>query len=244
MRHSSHHAYEVVELARRGESSLKIAAEVLEESGFTVLETFRKIKLGEVEAGEVDIIAEGPRGLRYAVEVKAGRAGVSDVRQAYVNAVLLDLKPMLVCKGLADDAAQAVAEELGVEVLQFPDYYILLEGEELEYAVREAVADTLSKAIKAASHLGELAEHLAASQDILEASRRAGCAPRELARELSRLRREGRIPRKASFKLLKLAAQIALLKATISERLSRIEGELAEVRESLRKIQDALSSLS
>ena len=228
----------MVELARRGESSLRIAAEVLEESGLKVIETSRRITLGGVEAGEVDIIAEDPQGLRYAVEVKAGRAGVSDVRQAYVNALLLELKPMLVCKGLADEAAQAVAEKLGVKVLQLPDYYILLEGEELEYAVREAVADTLSKALAAASALDELAETLAQSQDMEEASRRAGCTPRELAAALSRLRREGKIPRKTSFKLLKLAAQITLLKSSLAERLSRIEEEIAEVKEALRKIQN------
>ncbi len=231
----------MVELARRGESSLRIATEVLESSGLRVLEVSRKIKLGEVDAGEVDIIAESSQGSRYAVEVKAGRAGVSDVRQAYVNALLLGMKPLLVCKGLADDAAQAVAERLGVEVIQLPDYYMLLEGEELEYAVREAVADTLSRALEAASALGDLADTLAHSDDMEEASRRAGCTPRELASAIGRLRREGKLPREASFKLLKLAAQLALLKSSLEERLSRIEGELAEVKEALRKIQDGCS---
>jgi predicted RecB family endonuclease len=85
---------------------------------------YRIIKDG-VEVGEVDVLAEDEKGVRYAVEVKAGKIDVSGIRQAYVNALLLNARPLVVCRGYADDAAKKLAEELRVEVYALPDYVFL-----------------------------------------------------------------------------------------------------------------------
>jgi len=111
---------------------------LLEELGFKVLETRHRVIVNGVEIGEVDVVAEDGEGTRWAVEVKAGKLDVNGIRQAYVNAVVLGLKPMVVCKGFADDAARQLAELLGVRVIQLSDVF-LVEDEELELVVKEAV---------------------------------------------------------------------------------------------------------
>ncbi|MEM4468981.1 MAG: YraN family protein, partial [Candidatus Nezhaarchaeales archaeon] len=108
-------------------SSERVAIGILERMGFKVLDTRKKIVKDGVEVGEVDIVASNPEGEVYAVEVKAGKASVSDIRQAYTGALLLGMRPMVICKGFADAAAETVARELNVKVLTIPEYYILLE---------------------------------------------------------------------------------------------------------------------
>jgi predicted RecB family endonuclease len=108
---------------RRWLSSERIAQEVLETIGFKILETRKKIILNDIEIGEVDAIAVDDKGTLYAVEVKAGKADITGVRQAYINALLLNAKPVIVCKGFADDAAKELAEKLGVQVIQLSDVF-------------------------------------------------------------------------------------------------------------------------
>ncbi|MEM1903424.1 MAG: endonuclease NucS [Pyrobaculum sp.] len=78
-----------------------------------------------VEVGEVDILAVDEKGDLYAIEVKAGRVDVSGIRQAYINARLIEAKPLVIARGYADDAARQLAKELNVEVILLPDYIFL-----------------------------------------------------------------------------------------------------------------------
>ncbi|MEM2512068.1 MAG: endonuclease NucS, partial [Ignisphaera sp.] len=129
---------------RRWISSEKIAQEVLENLGFKILETRKKIILNNIEVGEIDAIALDENGDAYAVEVKAGKADITGIRQAYINALLLNVKPIIVCKGFADDAARELAEKLGVRVIQLSDLF-LVESEELNIIVREVIEETLTE---------------------------------------------------------------------------------------------------
>ncbi len=132
-------------MSRRGISSERIAKSILKKMGFQILEKNKKIVLNGTQVFEVDLIAKDESGDVYCVEVKAGRIGVSDVRQAYANSMVLKLKPLIICKGYADKATEVLAEELKVKVFLFPDYYYLIEPEDLDYIVREALRDVLEE---------------------------------------------------------------------------------------------------
>lgn len=131
-------------MQRKGMSAERIASGILEEKGFKILETNPKITVQGVEIGEIDLIVQDDN-RTYAVEVKAGKADVGSVRQVYANAKLLGHVPMLVCKGFANEAARVVAGELGVDVIEMSEFYMLLEPEELEIIVRKAMRDVLDE---------------------------------------------------------------------------------------------------
>jgi predicted RecB family endonuclease len=52
---------------------------------------------------------------------------------------------MLVCKGFANDAVLATSRELGVNIIEMSEYYLLLEPEELETIVNKAMRDVLEE---------------------------------------------------------------------------------------------------
>lgn len=132
-------------MSRRGISSERIAKSILKKRGFQILDKNKKVVLNGTQVFEVDLIARDENGESYCVEVKAGKIGVSDIRQSYANSMVLGLKPLIVCKGYADKATEVLAEELNVKVFLFPDYYYLIEPEDLDYIVREAVRDILEE---------------------------------------------------------------------------------------------------
>ncbi|MCC6053108.1 MAG: recombinase RecB, partial [Desulfurococcaceae archaeon] len=63
----------VLSSKRRGLASERIAIGVLEDMGFRIVETGKKIVINNTEIGEIDAIVEDQSGEKYAVEVKAGR---------------------------------------------------------------------------------------------------------------------------------------------------------------------------
>jgi len=214
-------------MAARGLSSERIARDVLERMGFKVVSTRQRITAKGVEVGEVDLVAEAPSGDRFSVEVKAGRASVSDVRQAFSNAKLLGLKPMLICKGFSDSAAEAVAKELGVEVLELPQFYMLLEAEELESIVRRAVADALEslerpRLAKLSKREIKALEVLASSSSWEEASSRFRGRVK-LEDVVASLRSKGVLSPRHGFKALSCEASRILPLLLIEERLRRLE---------------------
>lgn len=131
-------------MSRKGMSAERIARGILEKKGFKILEVNPKVLVKGVEIGEIDLIVQDDSGI-YAVEAKAGRADVGSVRQIYANAKLLGYMPMLVCKGFANDAAEAIARELEVNMIEMGEFYLLLEPEELETIVRKAMRDVLDE---------------------------------------------------------------------------------------------------
>ncbi|RLE73191.1 MAG: endonuclease, partial [Thermoprotei archaeon] len=102
----------------------EIASYILEMLGYQILDRRRRIVKDEEEIGEVDIIAKR-NGEMYAVEVKSGTISVSDIRQAYMNALFLGFKPLIIGRGISDEAAAITARELGVKYILLPEYILM-----------------------------------------------------------------------------------------------------------------------
>jgi len=205
--------------SRRWRSSERIALGFLEEMGYRIIETRKRIRIHGVEVSEIDAIVEDEDGNRYGVEIKAGRIDVTGIRQAYVNAVIAGVKPMVVAKGFADDAAAALAEKLGVKVLQLSDYF-LVEAEELELLIRDAidhlVADIVSIALSSKPPSPEDIDFLKAiamEPTIVDASKALGKSIDEIIKRLRQLQNKGVLPRGTkSYRLLKLYSSLVLLR--------------------------------
>jgi len=198
-------------LRRASESA---AALVLEDLGYRVVEVRRPLLVEGVEVSDIDIVAEKD-GRLYAVEVKAGSADVSAVRQAYTNALLAGMRPLIVARG-ADDKARAVAEKLGVEIVALPD--LLVAGyEDLREAVREAllsVIDEFSSIIlEACGNMSpeeaRALEALASSETIRDLAEKLGTSIEGAAKTLSKLRGRGLL-QTGKFPTLRLSARLIL----------------------------------
>jgi len=122
-------------------------AELLSRLGYKVLGRRVKVVVNDVEVGEVDIIAEDGSGVKYAVEVKSGKVDVSAVRQAYVNAKVLNAKPLIVSRGFSNDSSKALADELGVSVINLEEAVVLTVDElrtVVENVIYEAIGDLIN----------------------------------------------------------------------------------------------------
>ncbi|ACL11131.1 endonuclease (RecB family)-like protein [Desulfurococcus amylolyticus 1221n] len=216
--------------SRKWRSSELIALEYLEKQGFRIEETRKKIKIEGVEIGEVDAIAISPGGEKYAVEIKAGRIDVAGIRQAYVNALLLGLKPLIVAKGYADDSAMMLARELDVKVVELGDQY-LVDSEELEIIVESAIYGLLRKILGVVTSKEPIPpqdytviEALAGSRDIKEFADSLKTTAENAMRQVRRIQSKGILPEDTkSYYELKMYAQIILLR----ERIRGLERLLA-----------------
>lgn len=133
--------------------------------GLTPLAHRYKILKDGVEVGEVDVLAQDSAKRLYAVEIKAGKVDVSGVRQAYINAKLLNATPMVICRGYADESAKRLADELGVEVITLPDY-VFLSIDELVGALTAAIIRAIAHILTALAEMDmAVAEALAQCPD-------------------------------------------------------------------------------
>jgi predicted RecB family endonuclease len=122
-------------------------AELLSRLGFKVIGRRIKITVNGVEVGEVDIVAEDNSGNKYAIEVKSGKVDVSAIRQAYVNAKVLNAKPLIVARGFSNDSSKALADELGVSVINLEEAVVLTIDElrtVIENVIYEAIGDLVN----------------------------------------------------------------------------------------------------
>jgi predicted RecB family endonuclease len=222
-----------VKPSRRWTASERIAARILEERGFKIIEFHKRIRVNGVDVGEVDIVAEGPDGSIYAVEVKAGKVNVQGVRQAYANAKLLNAKPLIVCKGFSDEAAALTARELGVEVITLEDLF-LVEPEELEDIVYHTVMDALAEVVKLllspnvrvkVEHL-QILKAIAESPTIHDAAKRAEVPVEKVAEVLKSLRDIAPLAGRG-YTFARLVASILLTRYRLEALLARLE-ELAD----------------
>jgi len=235
----------------RGRSSERIARGVLEKLGYKILETKKKIILDQSEAFEVDILAISPEGEKYCVEVKAGKAGVSDVRKVYADSKILGFKPMLICKGFSDEAAEAVAKKLGVKMIRLSEYYILLEPEELEIVVRTAIQDVLKEygfyPLPPWETIGEnewkVIEAIARSESFEEVVKTLNLSAEELGKEIGALRDSGVFPHKGrSFEDLRRHSQQLIQRYSLVHRLEEIENLLRRIEGILLSLKGELAS--
>ncbi len=225
----------------RWKASERIAYELLVSQGFKVLEKHKKILINNTEVGEVDFIVEDRNGERYAAEVKAGKVDITGIRQAYVNALLLKMKPLIICKGYADDNAKELARELGVKVIQLSDIF-LVESEELEIIVREVVEDVLinyltymiSEPPQLTKEYEGIIEAILASPNPHEASRRLKTDVDALFKKIDELRRLGIVPRWAKkYTSIKNSLQLLKVKKELFGLMKELLCELRELREKM-----------
>lgn len=129
-------------------------AELLSRLGFKVVGRRVKVTINGIEVGEVDMVAVDDSGNRYAVEVKSGKVDVSAVRQAYVNAKVLNAKPLIVSRGYSNDSSKALANELNVQVINLEDAVVLTVDElrtVVESVIYEAIGDLINTIFSLAS---------------------------------------------------------------------------------------------
>jgi len=213
----------------RGRASEDIAFRFLEELGYKILETRKRVVVDGVEVGEVDAIAVDGNGVKWAVEVKAGALDVNGVRQAYVNAMLVGAKPLIVCRGYADEAARKVAEKLGVKVLVLSDWF-LVDSVELALVVESVFERVLERFLEqivlAGGRVGEedvrVLRVLAESSSIVDAAKRLGVRVEDVARLVAGLREKGVLGGWRGWVGVRLGACAALLGYMLRRSLSKL----------------------
>lgn len=217
----------------KGLSSERIAKRLLESRGFHVLSTKHAIMEGKEKVAEVDIVVEDSNGDRYAVEVKAGKGDLSSIRQTYGNAKLCGYKPMLICKGYADDAARKAALKLDVKVVELSEYYLLLEPEELESIVKKCVEEVfethgfLPYSTEVNVKDGELLKVISTAKNFNEAAEKIKVNRKELGKKIEDLTTRGILPtRSLSFRDLKRCCSSILARSEIILKLNKIEERL------------------
>lgn len=196
-------------------ASEAIASSYLESLGFKIIEVHKKVSLEGVDVSDVDIVAEKD-GVVYAVEVKSGAIDVDAIRQAYVNAKVLGMRPLVVGRGLADERASALARELGVEVLLLSDL-LVVQLAELREVVYEAVYSALNDLLSFLASCAKLEpederviEALATSSTISGVAEKLGVSEQEAAKLIASLTERGVLPR-GSIRVLSLASKAILL---------------------------------
>jgi predicted RecB family endonuclease len=197
----------------RGRASVEIAKRVLEKRGYTVIDENASIRLNGLEVGEVDLLARGPSGELLAVEVKAGGIGVSELKQLYVNALILNAKPVAVARS-ASDEARALASRLGIELAELSDL-LTVDEEELYNVVKSAVEDALFELLTALpavsdDRIARLLEAVAQGETLEQAARIMGLETGELEKSLGELRRSGLLPPLAGYGRLRAYAKALL----------------------------------
>jgi len=206
---------------------------MLDSMGFSILAANHEVRSEGETIAEIDILAEKD-GERYAVEVKAGRANLSSVRQAYANAQLSGMRPMLICKK-ASDAVHESAAQLDVSIVEFSEYHLLLEPEELESIVKTCMEEVMEQYgflpynVSLDDHDREVLHGLATADDFQGAAVHLEMNDDDLGRELARLSDRGVLPQRSlSFADLKRCAGQILARQELLERLERIEALLRQ----------------
>ncbi|RLG75707.1 MAG: recombinase RecB [Thermoprotei archaeon] len=226
----------IVSAKSRWRSSERIALRVLENLGYKIIDIHRKVVVKGIEVAEVDAIAEDNDGVKYAVEVKAGRLDVSGVRQAYTNAKLLSMKPLVVCKGFVDDAAKVAAEELNVKVIELSDQF-LVDAEELEVIVRESVENVLDEYLESIlTPFPEISKEeiktlkaIAENPTITEAAKALNIDLLDLLNKINKLKRKGILPKTRSYGEIRRRSKILLYKFMFENRLNSVLERLEKI---------------
>lgn len=197
----------------RGKASVEIAKRVLEGMGYRVLQENVPIVVGESQVGEVDLLVENATGL-HAVEVKAGKVSVSDIRQAKINAELLGATPLIIARGFSDKSAEALANKLNVGAVLLSDLYAVDE-EELFYVVKAAVEEAVIELVSTLSVLEDpsalrILEAIAASEDLENAAKLLQIEPKKLELTIGDMRKKGLLPPVIGYKRLRAYCQAIL----------------------------------
>lgn len=226
-------------MASKGRSGEEIAVRLLQSLGYEILETRKEVNLEGTGVAELDITAKDPRGTVYAVEVKSGKASVSDIRQVYANARFVGLKPMIICKGFSDRSTEVAIKRFKIRSLLLPEYY-LINLEDVKGIVDELVADMLLRFEKA--DLGQLNEEemrvlveLSEASSFTEAMRKSGMNRRAFGRAIGEIRKKCHFPLKASgFMYLSLQAKNLIRRSKETRMLTEILERVKSIDEKIR----------
>ncbi|MBC7129121.1 MAG: YraN family protein [Thermoplasmatales archaeon] len=223
---------------KRGISAERIARRIIEGKGFSIIATNYKINSKGENIAEIDIVAEKDNE-KYAIEVKSGRANLTTVRQAYANAKLAGLKPMIICKK-CDDATKIAAKELGVEIIEFSEYYLLLEPEEIESIVKKCMEEIMDEYGLSNYPIidGETIKFLKIilqSKNFEEAADMLGISEEEMGKRIAELSRKGILPKRSlSFLDLKKCCNNIISRNEIYMKMEKIEKALEEIKDILK----------
>jgi len=192
-----------------------LAYETLRNLGFEIIEKRYRVEVDGIEVAEIDLIAKRDEET-YAVEVKAGRITVTDIRQAYSNAKLIKAKPLIICRDFADKSAEKMAKSLGIEVIRLYDLYFFASPEELLQVFERSLEKFLLKVLSIGYH--ELKREdlkvikaIASSGTLKEASERLKISERELISMIKELKKRGVMGKFRGFNGLRLEALLLLL---------------------------------
>ena len=181
---------------RRGRASEDIAAAFLEDTGYRIIGKRQPVVVEGEQVSDIDLVVEKD-GVKYAVEVKAGYVDVGGVRQAYVNALLTGMKPLIVARGFSGRDAEVLAGKLGVEVVLLSDVF-LTDAAELAAVVEAAVAEALTKALSSILSGKEPSpedikylEAIANSDSIASAAEVLGIGIEDVGKAIARLKKSG-----------------------------------------------------
>ncbi|MEM2050088.1 MAG: YraN family protein [Thermoproteota archaeon] len=226
---------------RKGLDAEDVAVTILEKLGYTVLEKRKPIIVGGVKVAEIDLIARDQEGDILAVEVKSGKASVTDVRQVFSNSKLLKVKPLLVCKGFSDASALSLASELGVRFILLPEYY-LLTFEDFKEVSREIINDLLmlylsTEAQEISNEEEKIVEAVASSSSFTEASGRLNVSEEELGRMVSSMS-VFRPWDKQSFSQLRLRAMLVKNRLKEKRLIENIERKLDTLEKKINDLKD------
>lgn len=201
--------------------------------GYDIIALNHPITSGGKNIAEIDIIAEKD-GVVYAIEVKSGRANVAAVRQIYANSKLAGYKPFLICKK-SDETMRQVAQQLGVKLMEFSEYYLLFEPEELESIVKECMEEVMEKYgflpfTQLKKNDKKILTAIVSAKDFMHAMDMLKLDKDALGKKLASLSQKGILPsRSLSFTDLKRCSSSVLARNELLERLERIEGDIRKM---------------
>ncbi len=219
---------------RRGLSAERIAKRMLSSRGYAIVALNHRIDSGGENIAEIDILAEKD-GDMYAIEVKSGRANLTAVRQIYANAKLGGYKPLLICKK-SDESTREAAKQLGVKIMEFSEYHLLLEPEELEIIVKECMEEVMEEYgflpyAQLKKNDKKVLTAIASARDFAHAADMLKLDSDTLGKKLSFLSRKGILPsRSLSFTDLKRCSSAILARNELMERLEKIESEIHKIK--------------
>ncbi len=202
-------------MTNKGARFEDFVAELLSRLGFMILGKRIRVFVNGNEVGEVDILAQDAAGNKYAVEVKSGKIDVTGIRQAYVNAKILNAKPLIVARGFSNTSAEALARELGVETITL-DENVLVRSEELMIAIEMALYKFLEDAISLLERVKDLAEDDRLSDAVIRCDdwscmcRELGLRSEECGTEIMRIRNMLKTGSGTSLSFIKLKALVRL----------------------------------
>ncbi|MEA2055134.1 MAG: hypothetical protein U9O96_08560 [Candidatus Thermoplasmatota archaeon] len=209
---------------------------MLSSRGYAIVALNHRIDSGGENIAEIDILAEKD-GDMYAIEVKSGRANLTAVRQIYANAKLGGYKPLLICKK-SDESTREAAKQLGVKIMEFSEYHLLLEPEELESIVKECMEEVMEEygflpyALNLSKKDIKVLKAIASAKDFAHAADMLKLDGDALGKKLASLSRKGVLPsRSLSFNDLKRCSSSILSRNELLERLERIESEIKKIRD-------------